>query len=139
MLLLPIAYYGEKGIHNLVVLIIDEDDYREHHGANFPTPSRPEIYDVDIPIDASNSVRVRCEAAHTAKKEDYRLFAAAERELRKFILSVVKDTWVRKLRDPDLFYTAVNPRDLLKHLQAICVGLHATDVLNIQNEMQAYH
>ena len=47
--------------------------------------------------------------------------------------------WVRKLRDLDLFYTAVNPRDLLKHLQAMCVGLHATDVLNLQNKMQTYH
>ena len=46
---------------------------------------------------------------------------------------------MRELRDPNIFYTAVKPRDLLAHLQAICVGLHATDVLNIQNEMQMYH
>ena len=83
-------------------------------------------------------MRVRREAAHTAKKEDYRLFAAAERESSKFI-PAVEDTWVRKLRNPDLLYTAVNPRDLLKHLEAMCVGIHATDVLNLQNEMQTYH
>ena len=47
--------------------------------------------------------------------------------------------WVRKLRDPDLFYTAVNPRDLLRHPQAMCVVLHATDVQNLQNKMQTYH
>ena len=47
--------------------------------------------------------------------------------------------WVRKLRDPDLFYTAVKPRDLLSHLQAMCVGLHAMDFLNTQNKMQTYH
>ena len=67
-LLLPIAYNGEKGIHNLVGLIMDEDAYRARHGTNFPTPSRPAIYDVDIPIDASNALKVRHEAAHTAKK-----------------------------------------------------------------------
>ena len=67
------------------------------------------------------------------------LFAAAERKSRKFILAVVEDTWVHELRDPDLFYTAFKPRDLLEHLQAMCVGLHATDVLNIQNEKQTYH
>ena len=78
-------------------------------------------------------VRVQREAAHPAKKEDYRLFAAANRETSKFILAVVEDTWVRKLRDPDLFYTAVKPQDLINHLQAMCVGLHATGVLNIQN------
>ena len=84
-------------------------------------------------------MRVCCEAAHTAKKEDYRLLAAAERESSKFILAVVEDTWVRELCDPDLFYTAIKPRDLLKHLEAMCVGFHATNVLNLQNEMQTYH
>ena len=68
MLLLPIAYNGEKSILSLVGLIMDEDAYRARNGVNFPTPSRPAIYDVDITIDTSNAVRVRCEAAHTAKK-----------------------------------------------------------------------
>ena len=138
-LLLIITYDGEKGIHNLVGLIIDEDAYRARHGVDFPTPPCPTIYDVDIPIDVSNAVRVRREAGHTYKKEDYRLFAAAKRESSKFILAVVKDTWVSELRDPDLFYTADKPRDLLNHLQAMCVDLHATEVLNLQNDMQTYH
>ena len=138
-LLLTIAYNGEKSIHNLVGLIMDEDAYRARHGTNFPTPSRPAIYNFDIPIDTSNAVRVCREAAHTANQEDYRLFYAAERESSKFTLAVAKDTWVRKLRDPDIFYTALKPRDLQKQLQAMCVGLHATDVLNIQNKMQTYH
>ena len=118
---------------------MDEGAYKAHHGADFPTPSCPAIYDVDIPIDASNAVRVRRKASHTTKREDYRLFAAVERELSKFIFAVVKDTWVRGLCDPDLLYTAVKPQDLLKQLQAMCMGLHATDVLNILNEMQTYH
>ena len=67
-LLLPIMYDGDKGIHNLVGLIMDEDAYKARHGANLPTPSRPEIYDIDIPIDVYNAVRVRSEAEHTAKK-----------------------------------------------------------------------
>ena len=56
-LLLTITYDGEKGIHNLVGLIMDEDAYKARHGANFLTPSRPAIYDVDILIDAYNAVR----------------------------------------------------------------------------------
>ena len=96
-------------------------------------PARPAIYDVEIPINETNAVQSRREAAHTSKKEYYRLFAAAKSESAKFILAVVEDTWVRELRDPDLFYTAVKPRSLLAHLQTLCVGLHATDVLNIQN------
>ena len=49
---------------------MDEGVYKAHHGANFLTPSRPEIYGVNIPIDASYDVRVRSKAAHTANKED---------------------------------------------------------------------
>ena len=57
-LLLPITYDGEKGLHKLVGLIMDEDAYKSRHGANLPTPSRTEIYDVYTPIDALNAVRV---------------------------------------------------------------------------------
>ena len=130
-LLLSIVYDGEKGIHNLVGLVMNEDAYKTRYGMNFPTPARPAIYDVKIPIDATNAVRARRKATNTARKEDYILFAAPERESTKFILAVVEDTWVRELRDPDLFYTAVKPRSLLAHLQTLCVGLHAKDVLNL--------
>ena len=68
VILLTIAYDGEKAIHNLVGLIMDEDAYRARHGTKFPTPSRLAIYDVDIPINASNAVMVRRKAAHTSKK-----------------------------------------------------------------------
>ena len=118
---------------------MDEDAYKTRYGVNFPTPSCPVIYDVNIPIDASNAVRVRCKAAQTDNKEDYRLFAAAERKSSNFILAVVKYTWVRELHDPDLFYTAVNPPGLLAHLQTLCVGPHASDDLNLQNDIQTYH
>ena len=69
-LLLPIGYDGKKGIHNLFGLIMNEDAYRARHGSKFLTPSCLAIYNVDIPIDASNSVWVRRKAAHTAKRED---------------------------------------------------------------------
>ena len=68
-LFLPIAYDVKKFIYNLVGLIMDEDAYRARQGANFPTPSRPAIYNVDIPINVSNAVRVRREASNTSKKE----------------------------------------------------------------------
>ena len=118
---------------------MNEDAYKTRYSANFPTPARPAIYGVKIPIDAYNAVRILREATHKAKKEDCILFAAAERDSTKFILAVIKDTWVHRLRNPDHFYTAVKPRALLAHLKALRVGLHATDVLNLQNEMHTYH
>ena len=89
---------------------MNEDSYKTRYGANFPTPVWPAIYDVEISIDASNAVRVRCEAAHTARKEEYRLFAAAESKSTKFILAVVEDTWVRELCDP-IFSTRPSSRE----------------------------
>ena len=70
---------------------MNEDAYKTRYGANFPTPARPVIYDVKIPIDAANAVWAWREAAHTSKKEDYRIFAAAERKSTNFILAVVED------------------------------------------------
>ena len=69
---------------------MNKDAYKTRYGANFQTPAWPAIYDVEIPIDTSNAVRVRREADHTAKKYDYRIFAAAERNYTKFILAVVE-------------------------------------------------
>ena len=67
-LLLPIAYGGNQGMPNLVRLIMNEDTYKTRYGANLLTLTQPSIYDVKIPIDASNAVRVCRKAAHTVKK-----------------------------------------------------------------------
>ena len=53
--------------------------------------------------------RAKAEAIRTAKIVDYQLFAAANRETGDFILAVMDDTWVHKLRDPITFYTATAP------------------------------
>ena len=67
------------------------------------------------------------------------MYVSACRETSKFILAIVEDTWVRELRDPDIFYAAVLPRDLLDHLQLLYGRLHALDVLALQNDMQRYN
>ena len=51
----------------------------------------------------------------------------------------MEDTWVQELRDPDIFYAAVLPRDLLNHLSILCGGLHALDGLALQNDIQRFH
>ena len=81
----------------------------------------------------------KAEAVHTAKIVDYLIFAATKRETRDFIPTVVEDTWVRELCESVMFYTAVETSKLIDHLQTLCGGLHALDVLALQNEMQHYH
>ena len=70
-ILLTITYDEKDGVHNLVGIIMNEDAYKERHGANFPTPKRPAIYNVDIHIDETNAVWFIIYAAHTDKKENY--------------------------------------------------------------------
>ena len=55
------------------------------------------------------------------------------------MLTVVADTWVRELRDPDTIYTEVSPKDLFAHLQAGCTGRHALELLELHSKIQRYH
>ena len=52
---------------------------------------------------------------------------------------MIEDTWIRELKDPESFYTEVEPRDLLDHLQDQCTSRHAIDILALQDELQGYH
>ena len=88
---------------------------------------------------ATNVVPAKAEVVHTAKSMDNQLFSVVECETRYFILGVVEDTWVQKLREPVTLYTSVSPSELLSHLQVLCGGLHDLDVLLLQNEIQHYH
>ena len=59
------------------------------------------------------------ESAHNAKNK----------KTSKFIVAIVEDTWIHKLRNANIFYGAVLPRELLAHFQLSCGGLHALDAL----------
>ena len=107
---------------------MDKDDYKVCYGAKFPTSTKPAVYNKDIPNNATNVVRAKAEDVHTLKITDYQLFAAAEHDDQYFMLAVVEDTRVRKLRDPVTLYTAVSPSEILPHLQVLCGSLYALDV-----------
>ena len=51
----------------------------------------------------------------------------------------MSDTYIRYLKSSTYFYTRVKPRDLLAHLQSMCGGLHALDVLALQDQMHNAH
>ena len=54
--LLPLPYNIGKGIHNLMGLVTEKDDYRVRYGANFPKTTRPAVYNKDISNNAKNVV-----------------------------------------------------------------------------------
>ena len=57
----------------------------------------------------------------------------AKCETGKFILGVVKDMWVRKIKYAKTYYTLVIAGQLFSHLQETYGELHALDVLTLQN------
>ena len=67
---------------------------------------------------------------------DYKLYAKANLEACALIFYAVNKTWVLDMKDEETLFPQVTPRLLLDHLQSICIGLHAIDVLALQNEIQ---
>ena len=74
-----------------------------------------------------------------ARVNDTKLYAKAKLEACELILHAVDETWVLELKKEETLFTQVTPIQLLDHLQSICGGLHAINVLALQNEMQDYH
>ena len=54
---------------------------------------RPAIYDNTIGDEVKAGVCAKMDTKHTAKLEDWNIFDCVQRELRRFILSWVDDTW----------------------------------------------
>ena len=66
-------------------------------------------YDPDIANDATDGLRNKRERKCTATLDTQQLIQACKSGCRSFILDVVEDTGVRRLCDPDCFYTRVAP------------------------------
>ena len=81
-------------------------------------------------------MRVRKEAIYKAGIRDFTTYEAAEHKTGKFVLRFIEETWVRRLNHAKNYYTLVTMGQLLGHLQATCCGLHAIDVLTLQNKLQ---
>ena len=137
--LYQIPYDNETGIHNLVGLIQDKVSYLADYKEAFPAQKKPVIYDPTITDSRKDAIRAQKEAIHKAKRQDFKFFAEAERGVRHFIIAVVSDTYIRDLRPAKYFYTKFKPRDILAHLQSMCGGLHALDVLALQEKMHNAH
>ena len=82
--LVPIPFDRELGEHNLMGLLLSDDEYkiRNTNGVIFPSYDRPAIYDKTIATDASFGVRAKAEAIHKAKIEDWKTYDCARREVR---------------------------------------------------------
>ncbi len=111
-ILMEVPYNQLGGVHLLTSLITDNVRYAAEHGGNaFKHPTRLPLYDTSIKDDATMVVRIRAEAAHKARLDDYASFEAAERGAAKFLREVVDEVWYNDLKDADTFYTKVTALD----------------------------
>ena len=95
-------------------------------------------YDPGIAADATDDVQKKRERKWTFTLTTQHLIRACERDCRYFILKIVEDTWVRRLRDPNCFYTRVAPRDLLYLLSTHSGGLERADVVAMFTTMRLW-
>ena len=105
----------------------------------FHSPKRPAAYDPTILDDDKPAVIRKKEITCKARVNDYKLFAKANLKARALIFHAVNKTWVLELKEHETLFTKVTLRQLMNHIHSICSGLHAINVLTIQNEMQEYH
>ena len=40
-ILLPLPYNAERGIHNMMGLVMEKDNYEQRYRSEFPTPTKP--------------------------------------------------------------------------------------------------
>ena len=138
-LLLTIPYDEEGGVHSLEGIILARGSYIARYGEPFEVPDRVAAYDASIGDNEEGVSRARAEARHLAKKVDRMTYVTTVRETALFILAVVDETWYLGLKDPETFYTAVHPTDILAHLQATCGGTHAIDMVTLLQDMAKCH
>ena len=113
LLLLQILYDKTGGTHNLICLIWLVAAYTTCYGAEFAEPTRIGAYNATIDDDTMSVVHARTEEAGKDKRTDCGTYEAERQETVQFIITVIKDTWVRELRDTETFYTNVTPKALI--------------------------
>ena len=137
---MEISYNQLGGVHSLTAIIMDGVRYTaDHDGNRFRRPIRLPLYNGSIKDDATTVVRVRAEAAHKARLNDYASFEAAERGAAKFLREVVDEVWYNDLKDADTFYTKVTALEIISFLDANSGGLHTIDMISLRTNMHQYY
>ncbi len=84
-------------------------------------------------------VRVRAEAAHKARLDDYASYEAAKCGVSTFLRNIVDEVWYNDLKDAETFYTRVLAINIMAHLDANSGGLHALDMISLRTNMTQYY
>ncbi len=94
-------------------------------------PRKVGIYDTTVSDSDMKAIRAKAESVNKAIRINLATFNAAVRGMMMFILGTIEDTRVRTYKDPIFAYSRITSLALLKILQSLCLGCHATDHVNL--------
>ncbi len=133
---LKATYVHVNGVHNLWGLVASADCYLHHYGAPFACPAtRPACYDPAITAEASHINCVCAKTDWTALLQDYEAYEAAECGVKVFIETIVNDTWICNLCNPETFYSNVTALAIFNHLCKHSGGPHVLDMVLLTIQM----
>ena len=115
---------------------MDKYKYTKRFGAPFPRPKRLAIYDESIADGTTGVIHAKTKAIYRTRITDWDAFKAAERQAQSFLIGVFDEAWYYELCEPVTFYTWVTKRQMIEHLQGICVGNHSIDILELQDKVR---
>ena len=95
-------------------------------------------YDPSIKDDAIDGLQKNMEQEWNAWIATQSLIRACEMGCRSFILKVVEDNWVQRLRYPDSFYTRVSLRDILDLIATHSGEIERADVVAMFSTMHLW-
>ena len=135
-----IPYDQLEGIHSLTAILTEAAKFEAEHGnATFVRPVRLPLYDINIADDATTGVRVRAEAAHKSRLDDYASYEATERGVAKFLCGIVDEIWHNNLKDTKTFYTKDTAIEIMALLNANRGSLHTVDMISLRTNMTQYY
>ena len=114
------------GIRSLTAILTDPVRYATDHGGknSFSRPTRLPLEDASIDNDASTVIRVKVEAVHKSRRDNFASYEAAERSVAKFLRDTVEEIWYNNLKDADSFYR-VTAWEIMELLDVNSGGLYS--------------
>ena len=134
-ILLKFPYDQDNTTHNLSGLISPYTKYIAKYGTAFQRPTLPKPYIPTITITMYDAEQRKSKAIHSARKEDYILYKAAEMGVMRFLNTNVDGTWYQELENAEIFYTKVTAFEMMVHLRNCSGGWNAIDAVDIMSDM----
>ena len=140
-ILYSLTYNTVEGVNNLMSIIQDTAAYTTKYTVAFVHPTLPKAFDNAIDTNEAVSLSSRkAKTIHRAKLADWATYHAATTESNKFCVAVIGRTWISSLsKGIPIHFAKATTREILDAARKACNGLHAIDLLDLQDKMLDMH